>query len=82
MIGLDSPVTGDKQSGSSPAQKMTKVTDGVASLQVSAGGDGKPPKPPKKTQFASSFNELKQVHRSARTNSSRNGTSEGRHVAQ
>lgn len=42
----------------------------------------KPPKPPKKTQFASSFDELKQVHRGTRANSSRNGTSEGRHGAQ
>ena len=42
----------------------------------------KPPKPPKKTQFASSFDELKQVHRGTRTNSSRNGTSEGRRQAQ
>lgn len=27
-------------SGSSPTQKMTKVTDGVASLQIAGGGDG------------------------------------------
>ena len=35
----------------------------------------KPPKPPKKTQFAVSFDELKQVHRVTKTNSSSNGTS-------
>ena len=39
----------------------------------------KPPRPQKKTQFASSFNELKQVHRGTRTNSSRRSSSEGRH---
>jgi len=82
MIGQDSTVTGERQSGSSTTQKMTRVTDGVASLQIAGGGDGKPPKPPKKTPFASSFNELKQVHRGTRTNSSRNSTSEGRHGAQ
>ncbi|XP_078381872.1 uncharacterized protein LOC144664607 isoform X2 [Oculina patagonica] len=80
MIGMDSPIDDDKHSGSSTGKRIRGVTDGIASLQV--GSDGKPPKPPKKTQFASSFAELKQVHRGTRTNSLRNGASEGRHGTQ
>ncbi|KAM7447165.1 hypothetical protein ABFA07_004601 [Porites harrisoni] len=52
-----------KRSGFSSSQKLTRVTNGTASLQVTYGHDEKPPKPPKKTQFAASFDELKQMHR-------------------
>lgn len=79
-IGEDSPsASKDRQSGSSSALRITKIAGEVASLQISEGNDAKPPRPQKKTQFASSFNELKQVHRGTRTNSSRSSSSEGRH---
>lgn len=52
-----------KRSGFSSSQKLTRVTNGASSLQVTHGHDEKPPKPPKKTQFAASFDELKQMHR-------------------
>ncbi|XP_066020855.1 uncharacterized protein [Pocillopora verrucosa] len=79
-IGEDSPsASKDRQSGSSSTLRITKIAGEVASLQISEGTDAKPPRPQKKTQFASSFNELKQVHRGTRTNSSRSSSSEGRH---
>lgn len=79
-IGIDSPLASyDRQSGPSPATRITKMRGEVASLHISGGSDAKPLRLQKKTQFASSFNELKQMHRGTRTNSSRNSTSEGRH---
>lgn len=75
LIGSERTASANKLSGSSPDQQVSGVTEGVGSLQVSPGNAAKPPKPSKKTQFAASFNELKQIHRDPKTIGSTNRTS-------